>query len=220
MYSIKAESFVDRFGTLLFNVSYKGENGEVIEKRVGAETFAQLISGNLIVAEELVEVPKLPDIFYKTKVSPTKQGSFETLLVFKAQIRGFSYLGEPFFIPFPALLMKLKFVDGVRQIAEIYALDTDHPTNDSKVYCYPFGNVDPQDGHICFGNISMDITSVEDAPKVFQFFIEGQTNNDLYDRQNTEGLTQEQLIKKIKDLETYPTYLLKENGKTIKELWK
>ena len=99
----------------------------------------------------------------------------------------------------------------------IFALDTDEPTSESKLFHYPYGNV-RESGSICFGNITLKVKDIADAPKVFDDFLCGKTNNDLYHTQNTRGFSQGELVSYVENLEVYPKELLLKNGKTFGDL--
>lgn len=219
IFSIEAKSFVDDDGNLLFDVGFQC-NEERIEKRVSVSTFLALLDGNIREEEKFVVFPKLSSNVYVAKISCSDKSSFDCLSIYKAEKRAFAIAGELLRIPFPTLLMHTRIRNGARNELHMFALDTDEPTDLSKVYEYPFANV-YKDGSVCMGNIvSMKIESIKDVDFIFDDFICGITNDHLYHMQNKLGMTQLELVKHIEKLDVYPTELLLENGKTLQSLKK
>ena len=217
--SIETKSFIDEDGNLFFDVHYQSKK-EVIEKRLGIAAFISLLDGNLREEEKYVKIPKLASNVYVAKISCNDKSSFECLSIYKAGKRAFSVAGEILRIPFPTLLMYTKIRKGTRNEIRIFALDTDNPTDDSKIYEYPFANV-YVDGRVCMGNILSDqVESIKDIDDVFEDFICGITSDHLYHRQNKLGLTQLELVKHIKKMNVFPKKLLLKNGKTLMSLMK
>lgn len=217
--SIEAKSFIDEDGNLFFDVGYQ-DGPERIEKRVSVNTFLALLDGNLREEEKYVVFPKLASNVYVAKISSSDKSSFDCLTVYKAEKRAFSIAGELLRIPFPALLMHTRIRKGARNEIHIFALDTDEPTDISRVYEYPFANV-YEDGAVCMGNIVSEmVNSIKDVDCIFDDFICGITNDHLYHMQNKLGLTQLELVKHIEKMDVYPTELLLETGKTMESLTK
>lgn len=217
--SIEAKSFIDEDGNLYFDVHYQRTN-EVIEKRLSVCTFISLLDGNLRAEEKYVKIPRLASNVYVAKISCNDKSSFDCLCIYKAGKRAFSIGGMLLRIPFPTLLMYTKIRKGIRTEIRIFALDTNEPNDDSRIYEYPFANV-YQDGRVCMGNILSDqVESIKDIDDIFEDFICGITNEHLYHMQNKLGLTQLELVKHIEKKKVFPKKLLLENGKTLKSLMK
>lgn len=217
--SIETKSFIDEDGNLFFDVHYQSKN-EVIEKRLSVNAFLSLLDGNLRAEEKFVKIPKLASNVYVAKISCSDISSFDCLSIYKAGKRAFSIAGELLRIPFPTLLMYTRIRKGVRTAVSIFALDTDEPNDDSKIYEYPFANV-YADGKVCMGNIVSDqVVSIKDIDNIFEDFICGITNDHLYHMQNKLGLTQLELVKYIKKMDVFPVKLLLENGRTLNSIIK
>ena len=212
MYELKAFSVTDKYGNLYFDTSFR-DGERVVEKRVEPKKLAEILLGSVKDEVKFLPVPtNLPECVKIARMATDGcQDSFEVVMVFPEKKRGFSYMGNPLFIPFPALVMKVSFVRGIKREGCIWALDTDEPNGDSVVYHYPFGNVGGS-GSICFGNIKLKVDTIADAPRVFEEFILGATNNELYRHQNTKGLEQGELIKIIETSDEYPKELLLATG--------
>ena len=213
----KASSVIDKYGRLYFDICFK-KGEQITEKRVEPQKLAEILLGSIREEMRFIEIPQVPSCVKKARIATDgRPDSFEAVMVYPAQKRGFSFMGNLFFIPFPTLVMKVTYVKGVRKEVVIFALDTDEPTSESKLFHYPYGNV-RESGSICFGNITLKVKDIADAPKVFDDFLCGKTNNDLYHTQNTRGFSQGELVSYVENLEVYPKELLLKNGKTFGDL--
>lgn len=219
-YEISSKSVVDKYGNLSFIVSLK--NGDKItEKRMEPTAFAEVLLGSVKKEIKMIDVPNpdsLPECIKKYRLgSDGNKGTFEAIMVFPAGKRGFSFAGKIFFIPFPALVMKLTYVDGVRKGDRVFALDTDNPGPNSKLYNYPFGNV-YEDGHICFGNIKLKIGCLEEAPRAFEDFINSVTTHDLHssNRRSKKDMSMGEFVEMLEKMEHYPNEELVESSKSLK----
>ena len=211
MYSLNATSFIDPRGQLLFDITFR-DGDSILEKRIEVEDFMDMLNSARKDSVSLQEVDIYPPEIRRALKG--RDGDFKALMLFPAKMRGISYMGKVFYVPFPTLLMEVSFRNHGRQYANMFALDSDNPTVDSKVYWYPFGNVGDS-GSICFGNISVEINGIKDCPKLFDAFINGATNNDLYDRErNKMEYGQGQLLDELSKLDTYPVEWLVEKGDT------
>lgn len=213
--SIHAESVTDEKGNLFFDVSFRKKD-ELVEKRISVENFINLLNRNLREDEVYVNVPMLQAKLAGARISSKDKSSFYALYVYEAQKRAFSIAGEFFRLPFPALLFGVESLKGVRQSVTVYALDSDTPGEEAKLYHYPFGNV-YENGTVCMGNIvSSKMESLKDAERVFDDFIMGETNEHLYRMHNTMGLTQLELVKYIEKMEEFPSELLLPTQKSLR----
>lgn len=205
-YEISSKSEVDKYGNMYFRVTFK-EDDVITEKRMEPVKFAEILLGSVKEDIKMIESPLvLPECIKKVRMgSDGDRGTFEAVMVFPAQKRGFAFANRIFYIPFPALVMKACFHKGVRKSERIFALKEDNPSPTTALYNYPFGNV-YNDGHICFGNIEQSITCVEEVPKLFEAFINGRTNHDLYDsnRRNSKSMSQGEFVQMLEKMEQFP----------------
>lgn len=205
-YEISSKSEIDKFGNLYFLVTFK-EDGKILEKRMEPIKFAEILVGSIKKDVKMIEFPSvIPECIKKARMgSDGNKGTFEAVMVFPAQKRGFSFAEKIFYIPFPALVMKVVYVNGLKKADAVFALDTDEPEANSSLYNYPFGNV-YADGHICFGNIKVDVSCLEEAPRVFEDFICGKTNGDLYYQnvRGKSGKSQGEFVEYLSGLDEFP----------------
>lgn len=219
-YEISSKSEIDKYGNLFFLVTFKkGET--ILEKRMEPTKFAEVLLGSVKSDVKMLEVSSsLPECIKKARIgSDGCRGTFEAVMVFPAQKRGFSFADKIFYIPFPALVMKVVYVNGVKKNDCIFALDTDEPGDNSPLYNYPFGNV-YNDGRICFGNIKVNVSCLEEAPRVFEDFICGRTNHDLYNdnRSGKRNMSQGEFVEMLEKLDSFPMDQLVKNGKKFSVL--
>lgn len=211
-YVITSKSYMDDERNLFMDVTLN-DHGKIIEKRLSIDDYLRLFEDSIIEKkEEWVEVEKLPEhvIWYKKSVKDAK--TFQAVLVYPAQVRPFFYMDQQMMIPFPALCMKVKVREGVRTDTSLFALESDVFDRGAPLFHYPFGNVGVE-GKCCFGNISIsNLKDIKDAYVIFDAFMMGKTNNDLYfEEKNTKKLSQGELVETIRNLKAYPVELLNRN---------
>jgi len=213
MYEIQSKSYVDALGDLFFDVTFKEEDGTVMEKRLSVEQYVSLFSNNCFKKETFYVLPKLQREVLACRISSDRMDSFDAVVCFKAQKRPFSYFGQHYLLPFPTLISLISVRKGVRVDTKLFALKTDEPLEETPLMEYPFGNVN-SGGGCCFGNIVVEnLKGPEDALAVLDAFLCGDTNGDLYHLQNTKELKQGELIERLQKEELFPNELLKEEGK-------
>ncbi len=205
-YEISSRSVIDKYGNVSFIVSLK-DGDKVTEKRMEPTVFAEVLLGSIKKETKMIDGPmSLPECIKKYRLgSNGDDGTFESIMVFPAQKRGFSFGEKIFYLPFPALVMKVTYVEGVKKSDMVFALDTDEPNIDSRLYNYPFGNV-YKDGHICFGNIKLKVSRLEESPRVFEDFIGSVTTHDLQSdvRRSNNNMSMGQLVQMLEKEEVFP----------------
>lgn len=217
---IDASSMVNAAGKLVFRVSVK-EGDTLMEKTISAEDFVELLSSSTKEEGTLMPIPKLPAQVVSAKQDVNNASSYDVVIVYPAAKRAFSFVNQHFLLPFPALCCKASVRNGVRKNVKIFSLPTDHPTPDTLLTKYPFGNGGNADGKCCYGNIVVDgLSNIENCCNILDAFLAGKTNGDLY-HNNVKGFTsQGKFVEFLMDKEVFPKDLLVATGKTFGELLK
>lgn len=211
---IRAESRVDRFGSMYFLVSVE-ENGEVIQKAVTVDNFKRILEKNMKEeARRYIAVPSLPPEVYKASISHKgEEDGFEVLLYQEPKDCPFSYMGKIMRLPFPALVFYLKSEGGVCVSKKVFAVRESSKgqlNQDTQLCYYPFGNVGNAN-NICMGNIKTSYRKIEESVAFIDSFLCGATNGDLHSADtNSLGLKQGDLVAKIEKEESFPNIFLKE----------
>lgn len=126
-----------------------------------------------------------------------------------------NYNGEIAMIPFPNLLMFHTFKGGVLQKSLAFSCIEDTASqidNDTVLYNYPFGNVSPGPGKVCWGiNRHEKLNSISDINLYTDKFLNSETNSDLYQKgvSNLSGLGIEAFLQMLKGKNDFNNKLLK-----------
>lgn len=209
--SMRSQTVTDAMGNVLIRVTLQ-DGIEEIEKTLSVEQYVDMLKqGAIKLEDDQTRVGRLPNGFYDAMIGKKKS---RIVLTFTGQKRAFCLCGVPMIIPFPALcfVFDMDMMKGTLQRRECFALDTDNPDDNSRLFCYPFGNVNEY-GNICFGNIDVNSsnTSLDKLNSVVENFFSGVTNNDYYGdcELNLSGLDQGALTSKLKKRAKFPTEWLK-----------
>lgn len=218
MISLKSELKVDKFGQMFFRVSFK-DGDKLIEKDVSLADYRRIINESVEELTTWVDVPKMPVEVYRAWVSSKgEKDGYKVLLHVKEQMWPFSYAGKIMRLAFPGLIFHLTVKNGIIHEKSVYAIKDEIICPETKLYYYPFGNVNAQ-GSICMGNILVNIPTIQDSIKFIESFMEGRTNSDLAGMKNTFGYSQAELIKKVEGKTSYPKEMLLPNNKKLIDLF-
>lgn len=182
------------------------EGGRVISKTISFDDYKKLLFSAEKETTSYFDMSH-PKHFYQGFTSD-KKGTFEVILVVPAGSH--MYVSEKYQVAtqlsYPALLFKLRFVNGLPSSKECFALDTDTPTNDSLLYRYPYGNVG-HEGNICMGNICVKCTNIQEANNFVDAFFDGIDEGHYYEPgENTiPKYNEDELVKKVLKKGYFPT---------------
>jgi hypothetical protein len=210
MVEIISKTFLDTLGNLFFDVSYRTEEGTLIEKRLAAEDYLDLFKSSVSRTETFISIPRLPENVLSAKISDLDRDSFEAVVFLPAKKMQFLYMNQHFLLPYPALVAKIKVVKGERAGMWLFALDTNKPSETSVLYHYPYGNV-WESGYCCFGNIRSSYTiSLSNVFDVLDDFLMGETNGHLWDSSRVKNKYESQgaLVEAVSKMEKFPKRLM------------
>lgn len=131
-------------------------------------------------------------------------------------INYFNFAGEQMTIPYPSMLMYLSAVAGQLRLSQCYAVKEtalEDLRKESLVYAFPFGNVSPETGNICWGsNAIPQILEFEDLHNLVITFFSSESNAD-YVRDGgsyAKGsyASYQDMIRRISKRKSFPTQIL------------
>ena len=217
--SFKSELVLDELGNGLMRVNL-GVGGMEETKLLAIDDYLTLLGdATFSNVKNHIRIGCLPDGFYDGSIASDDPSSFEIVLIKEAQKKAMTYGGRHWYIPFPRLVFYLSVSKGKITDRYCYAIKKDTTNEDTPVYLYPFGNVSP-DGSICMGNvITNKLENISMAEKFIADFFMSETSNDYYDKKNQTGLSQSELLYRLKDKEEFPEEWLTQVG-TMKDVLK
>lgn len=217
----KSEVVYDMLGNALMRVSYEDENGILVEKNVTMDTYLSIIQdATYSNAASMVRIGRLPNGYMDGFISADSRNTFSVIVQVPAEKRALSFGHKHWYIPFPGLVFLFSVLNGNVQKKCCFAHIEQNVTMDTLLYRYPFGNVSIT-GDICMGSIKTPtIANIYDVEGIIDDFFCSETNNDYYSTKNRTGMKQEELLKRLSQMEQFPEQWLEKNSdkSTVKDL--
>lgn len=187
------------------------DSGMAEQKTVRLSEFKGILDLSHDSKSDMIPIGALPKGYYDGLITADDKTSFVMTICVASNKRHINYYNELFYIPFPSLMFKFQVKKGHVIVSEVFSLDTDLPSETSKLYHYPFGNV-YEDGKICWGsNVLKPVLYKKDLDDLIALFFCSGTNDDLF-RSNTFS-TQRAFLTHLKEKEKFPKKLLAESSK-------
>jgi len=187
------------------------DSGMAEQKTVRLSEFKGILDVSHDSKSDMVPIGTLPKGYFDGQLVADDRTSFIMTICVASSKRHMNYYNELFHIPFPALMFKFQIKKGHVIVSEVFSLDTDRPSETSKLYRYPYGNV-YDDGRICWGsNALKPVLQKKDLNHLVAMFFCSGTNDDLF-KSSAYG-TQRALLTHLKGKEKFPQNLLVENSK-------
>lgn len=218
----KSEVVYDCMGNALMRVSYEDENGIVTEKNVTMDTYLSIIKDSTYSnSAPMVRIGRLPKGYVDGLISADSKDTFSVVVAVPADKRALSFGHKHWYVPFPGLIFLFTVSHGNLQKKSCFAYTDKQVSESTELYQYPFGNVSDT-GNICMGSVTtQNLTDMCDVESIIDDFFFSETNNDYYSGKNHTGMKQEELLKRLKELDTFPEEWLTKNSKgslTVKDL--
>ena len=184
-------------------VTTENSAGKGSQRVITPQQFIDILLNATDEEKALPRIGRIPEGFYDG-YTDSRRGVHEAIMYIPAGVRPLLFIGsdEPLIVPFPVLVFYFRTKMGKVTVSKVFAAKDEKLTENTVLYSYPFGNVH-DDGRICWGgNVLPDIKQLTDFEKLVEMFLGSETNNDLY--RNVGGVTQEQLLAKLKGKKFFP----------------
>lgn len=200
------------------------EDGKGVKKSrlVTAESLTEAFMKSAVYRQENIPVGKVPFGYYDAAVG-RKKGRLcaDVATVLPAARQLIQYEESRYDICMPSLFFFFKVEEGKVSNTQVYAVKDEKPTDGSRLYRYPFGNVS-EAGNVCWGTNKLpDIRELKDLEEVMMLFIQSRGNSDFFRGREYcghEDMTLRQLYEMLKDRESYPEEYLVAVRKGKKEM--
>lgn len=211
-FSLKSELVFDELGNGMMRVVFN-DCGKEQTKLLTMDTYLSILGdATFSNIKNYVRIGSLPEGFLDGSISSEDPATFDVVLIKPAQKRPMIYGNRHWFIPFPKLVFYLSVSMGRVTTKLCFALRNETVDENTPIYLYPFGNVS-FDGSICMGNvITKDLNQISMVEEFIADFFMSETNNDYYDNKNQTGLSQAELLYRLKELELFPNEWLQKAG--------
>ena len=216
----------------LIKVIINEDDGSRVEKEITRQTFTEIFKTESFneyyckndLFKNFENVENIEGLLYGIKRNKEMKGLFFV----PAAKRYMNVVGEQTMIPYPSLVFQFEVKSGVLVKSYCFAVKEKKKTNlkaDTKLYNFPFGNVEPYDHHICWGTNQMtSLYEYEDLRKAIGTFFYSESNKDYV----TAGKSYhkkygsyEELLKFLENKECFPPKVLvsNEDNLTLKNVF-
>lgn len=196
------------------------EDGKKVYRKVTIDSLIQALSGSVAKEWEYSRIGQLPRGYYDGKIYRDNEGlNTEIVTILPRGRQIMKYLETQYDVAIPALVYHFVVQHSVLQKTYVYAIKDDTPSDTTKLYYYPFGNVNKGDNKVCWGsNTFQQIHDLKSLNEYVALFVQSPCNSDYY--QPGASTTQEvelgELFESLKDYQEFPEeWLVETAGKKL-----
>lgn len=203
-------------------VTIEEEGGQKRSRLVTISSLLMALTRSSVQKRTSIPIGKVPFGYYESEVGEDQGKLCATVItVLPASRQMIQYEDTMYDVCLPSLVFRFEVDCEMLKSTSVYVMKDETPSNKSKLYRYPFGNVS-MEGRICWGgNVLSRIKELKMLESVMMIFIQSPGNSDYFRGKEYCGhkdYTLRQLLEKLKDEETYPGNFLvpiKRNGKNV-----
>lgn len=212
-------------GSHLCKVTVEGDNGSVSVKNL---TMKQIIESFQL---EKPQTYYLPHPMFNEPDSgrvegllagSAKDNTLSAVFFIPAESRFMNVLGEKCILPYPSVIFAMTAENGRLTSSKCYAVkekNTGELRMNSALYSFPFGNVQPGSGHICWGNNKLpQLGTYTDMREAVTMFFCSESNKDYVRAGETfKGYKSfEDYLRALKKMDKFPQKALVETNRTLR----
>ena len=216
-------------GSHLCKVTIENDNGSVGIKNL---TMRQIVESFQL---EKPQVYFLPHPMFDEPDSGRVEGllagsatenKLSAVFFIPAERRFMNVLGEKCAMPYPSVIFVITAENGRKTSSHCYAVKEKRVSElkmDTELYAFPFGNVEPNSGNICWGSNKLpQLTTYTDMREAITMFFCSESNKDYVSVGRTfKGYkTFEDYIRALKEMDKFPQKALVKNNGNLKSIIK
>lgn len=203
-------------------VTIEEKGGQKRSRLVTIGSLLRAMTRSTVRRRTSIPIGKIPFGYYESEVGENQGKLCATVItVLPASRQMIQYENTMYDVYLPSLVFRFEVDCEMLRSTSVYVLKDETPSDKSKLYRYPFGNVS-MEGRVCWGsNVLPRIKELKTLESVMMLFIQSPGNSDYFKGKEYCGhkdYTLRQLLEKLKDEETYPGNFLvplKRNGKNV-----
>ncbi len=168
------------------------------------------------------KVRKVPGLIYGEEIREEVKGMF----FLPAERRYMDFAGEKSVLPYPSMLFVLHSEGGRLRLGRCFALKEkgmDSVSLGSRLYAFPFGNVNPDNAQICWGsNVLTDLHGYDGLRTAMGIFFSSESNTDYIQagRSFKSHKTYQEFLRILREKDVFPAKTLVPSGyvRTVRDL--
>lgn len=173
-------------GSNLVDIEIYEDDGSKVEKTITVCNYEDIFKGQekkkyycmASIFDDYEEAGTVKGLLY----GENQNGQIKGLFFVPADQRYMNVAGEKSIMPYPSLVFRLHARNGILISSKCFAVtesDINRLKMNSRLYAFPFGNVMPEDAHICWGsNQFAEIYEFEELRSVITTFFCSESNMD------------------------------------------
>lgn len=173
-------------GCHLVGVVINEDDGSIIEKTITIENFIDIVrfqeKKTYYCLNSMFEGYEKAEIVKGLLYGEIEGNYVKGIFFVPADIRFMNVAGEKSLMPYPSLVFKLITRNGQLIYSQCFAMREESMNDlniDSKLYAFPFGNVQAANGHICWGSNNFpDMFEFEELRSAITTFFSSESNMD------------------------------------------
>ena len=184
-------------------VTIEEEGGQKRSRLVTISSLLRALVHSAIHKRTSIPIGKLTVGYYESEVGEDQGKLCATVItVLPASRQMIQYENTIYDVCLPSLVFRFEVGCEMLNGTSVYVLKDEKPSDKSKLYRYPFGNVS-MTGHVCWGsNVLPRIKELKTLESVMMLFIQSPGNSDYFKGKEYCGhkdYTLRQLLEKLKD---------------------
>lgn len=196
------------------------EDGKKVHRKVTIDSLIQALSGSVAREWDYSRIGQLPRGYYDGKIyRDSKKLNTEVVTILPRGRQIMNYKDNYYEVGIPSLVFHFVVKDNVLQKTCVYAIKDDIPDDGTKLYYYPFGNVNKGDNKVCWGsNTFRNIHDLKSLNEYVALFIQSPCNDDYYQMgaSTTQEIELGELFESLKAYQEFPVdWLVETAGKKL-----
>ena len=203
----------------LVDIKIEEDDGSVSSKKITMNNLAEIFriqeSRKYYLHGQLFRNPKIEEYVEGMIFGESTEKRCKGIFFIPGEVRCMKIAGEKIMIPYPSLIFAIKAKDGCRKVSYCFAVKEkkiDDIRMDTKLFAYPFGNVQPSDGKICWGsNILPPLNDFKNLQGAITIFYSSASNSDYVRPGKSYSASYGnymQFLKGLTELEKFPVKAL------------
>jgi len=199
-------------------VTLTEENGEKQTKTVSIHSLLEALTHSKVSEKVFSRIGAVPNGFYDGVIQNDKNTglSADIITVLPKGKQHMVFEDTPYYVCNPSLVFYFGIEKNRLVSSKVYSIKDIKPSNKSRLYIYPFGNVRRFGGEVCWGSNSFsNVRTIKQLEAITSLFIQSPCNMDHYETDSTKLKMQSlrELLEYLKDLDEFPDEILKARSK-------
>lgn len=183
------------------------DDGTKINRKVTIESLTNALAGSIAKEWEYSRIGQLPRGYYDGKIYCDKEQLYAKIVtILPSGRQTMNYKGIQYEVGIPSLVFRFEISNSRLSGTYVYAIKDDKPNERTRLYYYPFGNVNLSDNRVCWGSNAFQVLhDLKQLNEYVALFIQTPCNDDYY-RAGASSTQETELQELFESLEAYQEF--------------